>query len=198
MELDEGTYTVLAYGEGVTPGEIASRHGGMPVGDGALAFRGATQAVRCAVEIEEATAVPIGLHAGEIAPGEGSAARVVVLVSRLAMLARAGQVLASRTSTARPSRSRSPLTAYYVATEALTNVAKHAHARRARLELTTGAGGLLVRVGDDGVGGADLVGGGLRGLRDRVAAVNGELRVLSPRGRGTVVEARLPLGARTR
>ncbi len=50
------------------------------------------------------------------------------------------------------------LTAYYVATEALTNVAKHAHARRARLELTTGAGGLLVRVVDDGVGGADLDG----------------------------------------
>ena len=95
MELDEGTYTVLAHGAGVTPGEIARRHGGMPVGDRALAFRGAAQAVRCAVEIEEATAVPIGLHAGEIAPGEGSAARVVVLVSRLAMLARAGQALAS-------------------------------------------------------------------------------------------------------
>jgi DNA-binding NarL/FixJ family response regulator len=95
MELDEGTYTVLAHGEGVTPGEIATRHGGMPVGDRALAFRGAAQAVHCAVEIEEATAVPIGLHAGEIGPGEVSAARVVVLVSRLAMLARVGQALAS-------------------------------------------------------------------------------------------------------
>jgi hypothetical protein len=87
------------------------------------------------------------------------------------------------------------LTAYYVATEALTNVAKHAHARHARLELTAGEDGLLVRVADDGIGGADPVGGGLRGLRDRVATVNGELRVLSPRGGGTVVEARLPLGA---
>ena len=87
------------------------------------------------------------------------------------------------------------LTAYYVATEALTNVAKHAHARRARLELTPGRASCSCASATTASAAPTSVGGGLRGLRDRVAAVNGELRVLSPRGRGTVVEARLPLGA---
>ncbi len=85
------------------------------------------------------------------------------------------------------------LTAYYVATEALANVAKHAGATSARVELGTRDGALTVRVLDDGVGGADPEGGGLRGLRDRVATIDGEFRVTSPRGRGTIVEARLPL-----
>jgi signal transduction histidine kinase len=85
------------------------------------------------------------------------------------------------------------LTAYYVATEALTNIAKHARAEHARLELSACAGELLLRIVDDGVGGADPAGSGLSGLRDRVRAVNGELRVRSPHGTGTVIEARLPL-----
>ncbi len=85
------------------------------------------------------------------------------------------------------------LTAYYVATEALANVAKHAGAASARVELATRDGALTVRILDDGVGGADPEGGGLSGLRDRVATIDGELRVTSPRGRGTIVEARLPL-----
>jgi hypothetical protein len=85
------------------------------------------------------------------------------------------------------------LTAYYVATEALTNIAKHARAEHARLELSACAGELLLRIVDDGVGGADPAGSGLSGLRDRVRAVNGELRVRSPHAAGTVIEARLPL-----
>jgi signal transduction histidine kinase len=85
------------------------------------------------------------------------------------------------------------LTAYFVAIEALANVAKHARAARARLELSVGGGELLVRVVDDGIGGADAAGGGLSGLRDRVAAIGGDLRVVSPPGGGTVIEARLPL-----
>ena len=85
------------------------------------------------------------------------------------------------------------LTAYYVATEALANVAKHAGAASAGVELATRERKLTVRVRDDGCGGADPEGGGLKGLRDRVAAVDGELRVVSPPGQGTVVEARLPL-----
>jgi len=85
------------------------------------------------------------------------------------------------------------LTAYYVATEALANVAKHAHATLARLELSARAGELLVRVVDDGVGGADPAGGGLSALHDRVQAADGELRVQSPHDAGTVVEARLPI-----
>ena len=85
------------------------------------------------------------------------------------------------------------LAAYYVATEALANLAKHADAASARLELGTAGGELLLRVTDDGAGGADPAGGGLSGLRDRLAAVDGELRIHSPAARGTVVEARLPL-----
>jgi hypothetical protein len=90
---------------------------------------------------------------------------------------------------------RVALTAYYVVTEALVNVTKHARAATARVELTAAAGRLDVRVVDDGRGGADAGGGGLRGLRDRVAAVEGELRVTSPQGGGTVVAATLPLPA---
>ncbi len=88
---------------------------------------------------------------------------------------------------------RVALTAYYVVTEALVNVAKHAGAATARVELTAAAGRLDVRVVDDGRGGADSGGGGLRGLRDRVATVDGELRVTSPPGGGTVIAATLPL-----
>ena len=85
------------------------------------------------------------------------------------------------------------LAAYYVATEALANVAKHAGAASARARARRPRRTGCVRVIDDGAGGADPAGGGLSGLRDRVAAVDGELRVLSPPGGGTVVEARLPL-----
>jgi hypothetical protein len=85
------------------------------------------------------------------------------------------------------------LTAYYVASEALANVAKHARATLARLELSTSAGELLVRVVDDGVGGADRAGRGLSGLRDRVQTVDGQLHVHSPNDAGTVIEARLPI-----
>jgi signal transduction histidine kinase len=85
------------------------------------------------------------------------------------------------------------LTAYYVATEALANVAKHAGAASARVELAARDGWLTVRVVDDGAGGADPEGGGLRGMRDRVATVDGVLLVVSPPDGGTVVEARLPL-----
>jgi len=84
-------------------------------------------------------------------------------------------------------------TAYYVAIEALANISKHAQARQGRLELSAGAGELILRIVDDGVGGADPDGGGLSGLRDRVRAVDGKLRVLSPQGAGTVIEARLPI-----
>jgi signal transduction histidine kinase len=85
------------------------------------------------------------------------------------------------------------LAAYYVAAEALANLAEHAHAASARLELWTDSGELRLRVTDDGAGGADPAGGGLSGLRDRLAAVDGELRIHSPPAGGTVVEARLPL-----
>jgi signal transduction histidine kinase len=85
------------------------------------------------------------------------------------------------------------LTAYYVASEALANIAKHAHATRARLEVSISGDELLLRVTDDGIGGADRAGTGLSGLRDRIHALDGQLHVHSPRGAGTIIEAHLPI-----
>ena len=85
--------------------------------------------------------------------------------------------------------------AYYVVTESLTNVAKHAHA--ATVDVTVGRvdGGISVEIVDDGVGGADSEqGSGLRGLADRVEALGGRLRVWTPRGGGTRVRAEIPCG----
>jgi signal transduction histidine kinase len=81
-------------------------------------------------------------------------------------------------------------TAYYVASEAITNAVKHATARRIGLRVVRSDGQLLVRVNDDGCGGATLSAGS--GIADRVAALGGTLRVHSPIGSGTVVEAVLP------
>jgi signal transduction histidine kinase len=81
-------------------------------------------------------------------------------------------------------------TAYYVVSEAITNAVKHAEATRIGLYVVRRDGHLLVRVTDDGSGGARL---GLRsGLVDRVAALGGSIRVDSDQGRGTLVEAALP------
>src|SRR4051812_5375951 len=85
-------------------------------------------------------------------------------------------------------------TAYFVVSEALTNVAKHAHARRGAVTARIEHGMLAVRVRDDGVGGARADGGGgLIGLADRLAAVNGQLRIESPIDGGTLVAADIPI-----
>jgi signal transduction histidine kinase len=83
--------------------------------------------------------------------------------------------------------------AYFVVSEALTNVSKYAQARHATVRVERAAGQLVVEVSDDGVGGADAMdGSGLRGLADRVAALSGTLEVTSPPGRGTRLRAQLP------
>jgi signal transduction histidine kinase len=85
-------------------------------------------------------------------------------------------------------------TAYFIVAEALTNTLKHAHADRAHVSALVNAGVLHVEVRDDGVGGARTEGGsGLLGLHDRAAALDGELRVQSPPGAGTVIAATLPI-----
>jgi signal transduction histidine kinase len=84
-------------------------------------------------------------------------------------------------------------TAYFVVSEALANVAKHAMADGAQVTIRGLPGRLVIEVSDDGAGGARAEGGsGLRGLADRVASVGGVLRVDSPPGRGTRLEADLP------
>ncbi len=84
--------------------------------------------------------------------------------------------------------------AYYVVAEALTNVAKYADATHARVEVRRDDGELVVEVRDDGAGGADPTGGsGLRGLADRVGALDGWLEVESAAGEGTLVRAVIPV-----
>jgi signal transduction histidine kinase len=85
--------------------------------------------------------------------------------------------------------------AYFVCTEALANVAKHAAATRVAVAVTARDGRVRVEIEDDGVGGADLGrGSGLRGLVDRVETVGGTLQVVSVAGHGTHLAAELPLG----
>jgi signal transduction histidine kinase len=84
-------------------------------------------------------------------------------------------------------------TAYFVVAEAITNVARYAHASAARVSIEHGGDELIVVVSDDGIGGADPgAGSGLRGLADRVAVLDGSLSVDSPPGRGTTVRAMIP------
>ncbi|MFC7934659.1 sensor domain-containing protein [Streptomyces sp. NPDC101221] len=86
-------------------------------------------------------------------------------------------------------------TAYFVVAEALTNVAKHSGAGRASVTARARGGRLRLRVEDDGRGGADEDGGsGLTGIRRRVAALDGTLRLTSPPGGPTVLEVDLPCG----
>ena len=84
-------------------------------------------------------------------------------------------------------------TVYFVVAEALTNVAKHAHAQHASVTALTEDGSVCVEVRDDGVGGAKPDGSGLIGLADRLAVLHGTLRVDSPADGGTLVTAAIPL-----
>ena len=83
--------------------------------------------------------------------------------------------------------------AYYLVCESLANVGKYAQASSATVEVSRSNGNVLVEVTDDGIGGADTErGSGLRGLADRVEALDGRLRIWSPSGGGTRVRAEIP------
>jgi signal transduction histidine kinase len=116
-------------------------------------------------------------------------------------LASALQALATRspvaTTVSYEPRERLPepveLAAYFVACEALANVAKYAHATQVDVRVWRHGRSAFIEVADDGVGGADdSSGSGLRGLADRVETLDGRLRVVSPPGSGTVVTAEIP------
>jgi signal transduction histidine kinase len=98
-----------------------------------------------------------------------------------------------------PQRLPAPVEAavYYVAAEGLTNIAKYAHATAAVVRLDQTAGGVVLRISDNGNGGADLERGtGLRGLVDRVEALGGKLELDSRPGHGTALTARIPCDSR--
>ena len=83
--------------------------------------------------------------------------------------------------------------AYFVASEALTNAAKHSHATEVRLSAARRPGALALEIADDGIGGSATGGGsGLRGLADRVEALGGHLTLSSPPGRGTALRVEIP------
>ena len=84
--------------------------------------------------------------------------------------------------------------AYYVVSEALTNVAKHARASHVVVSGQSNDGILYLSINDDGIGGADFGNGsGLLGLRDRVEALGGRMRIVSPAGSGTSLDVTIPL-----
>ena len=82
--------------------------------------------------------------------------------------------------------------AYFVAAEGLANALKHARASRIDIDVHEREQAIVVRVLDDGAGGASEAEGGLHGLRQRVEALDGSLRIASPEGGPTVLEAVLP------
>jgi signal transduction histidine kinase len=87
------------------------------------------------------------------------------------------------------------MAAYFVVAEALTNVARYAEAEVASVRVDRADGIVEVEISDDGVGGAEMSAGtGLRGLEDRVAALEGSFAIRSQAGQGTTVEARIPCG----
>jgi PAS domain S-box-containing protein len=154
---------------------------------------------RARAERDPHSAVAFLEHLRELAHGIHPA----VLTER--GLSAAVQALAGRASVpveviATPAERLAPpieAAAYFVVAEALTNVAKYAQASEATVSATVGPRGLVVEVCDDGVGGASAeTGSGLRGLEDRVGALDGTLTVVSPEGEGTRLRAVIPLAAR--
>jgi PAS domain S-box-containing protein len=87
-------------------------------------------------------------------------------------------------------------TAYFLASEALANVTRYANASRAEIDVDRMNGELTITIRDDGAGGADpTAGSGLRGMADRLAAIDGRLELESPAGGGTIVRGVIPCGS---
>ena len=159
-------------------------------GDGdADAIAAADQAAsELKLAIQELRELARGIHPAILTAG-GLGAAITVLAERSTVPA---------TVRAIPDRRLSPAveaTAYFIVSESLANVAKHANATNVSIAATASATTLRVEVGDDGVGGADGAGGsGIRGLQDRVAAIGGTLTMESPAGHGTLAIAEIPIG----
>jgi signal transduction histidine kinase len=141
-----------------------------------------------AVSLDELRTVARGLHPA-VLTGHG----LGVALESLA----AGSTVPVTLNVAVEDRLHEPVevAAYYVVSESLANIGKHAHANAATVDVMREGGELVIEVVDDGVGGADSEAGtGLRGLADRVEALGGRLRVWTPTGGGTRVRAQMPCG----
>jgi len=138
--------------------------------------------------LAELRAIARGLHPAVVS-GHGLA----VALEQMAALAPVPVQL--RVDLERRLPDRVEVAAYYVVSEGLANIGKHAGATSVRVEVCRADGCLVVEITDDGVGGADTErGSGLRGLADRVEALDGRLRVWSPDGGGTRLRAEMPCG----
>ena len=139
-----------------------------------------------AASLEELREVARGLHPAVVS-GHGLEVALEQLVARAPVPVRLTVHIDQRLPEALA------VAAYYLVSESLANVGKYAQASSATVEVSRGAGELVVEVVDDGIGGADTEqGSGLRGLADRVEALGGRLRVWSPVGGGTRVKAEIP------
>jgi signal transduction histidine kinase len=141
-----------------------------------------------AVSLEELRAVARGLHPA-VLTGHGLGVALESLAAGSAVPVELNVAVEQRLDES------IEVAAYYVVTESLANIGKHARANRATVDVTREGDELVVEVVDDGVGGADSEQGtGLRGLADRVEALGGRLRVWTPNGGGTRVRAQMPCG----
>jgi signal transduction histidine kinase len=141
-----------------------------------------------AQSLEELREVAQGLHPAVVS-GHGLAVALESLAARAPVPVRLTVDLDERVS------EQLEVAAYYVVSESLANIGKHAEARSATIAVGRTSAQLFVEVVDDGVGGADSErGSGLRGLADRVEALDGQLLVWTPRGGGTRVRAEMPCG----
>jgi signal transduction histidine kinase len=136
--------------------------------------------------LEEIRELARGIHP-TVLSDRGLGAAVEALAHRAPLPVEVGEVPAQELP------EQVELAAYFVVSEALTNVARHASATHALVTVTHDDGRLAVEVRDDGVGGADIaLGTGLRGLSDRLAAINGQFDIDSKPGRGTTLRASIP------
>ena len=142
-----------------------------------------------ALALEELRELARGIHPA-ILTNRGLSAAIEALAARAPVAVELGSVCEDRLPASVEAA------AYYVIAESLTNVAKYAQANAAQVSVTRRDGVAVVVVEDDGVGGADATrGSGLRGLADRVEALEGRLLIESSQGGGTRVRAEIPIAS---
>jgi signal transduction histidine kinase len=139
-----------------------------------------------AMSLRELRDIAHGLHPAVVS-GHGLAVALESLAARAPVPVRLNVELEGRLP------EQLEVAAYYLVSESIANIGKHARASSASVDVSRGDGQVVIEIVDDGIGGANTeAGSGLRGLADRVEALDGRLRVWTPRGHGTRVRAEIP------